>query len=149
MIKKYTFSSKKNFVKMFLETRRIPFLHPKSFRPLSKNDREMFFLKNFSSKKIYTDAKCNFFKLSEKKLAGKPNFYPVKFRKRIEILNSFLRKYFPSKCSYWHVEYTSDNLIRKKFKKSQSFFAQCAKKTKTFPDVFSRKFFFQSVPANK
>ena len=79
---------------MFLETRRIPFLHPKFFRSLSKNDREMFFLMNFSSKYTYTDVKCNFFKLSEKKLAGKPNFYPVKVRKRIENLNGFLENTF-------------------------------------------------------
>ena len=79
---------------MFLETRRIPFLHPKSFRSLSKNDRKMFFLKNFCSKKIYTDVKCNFFKLSVKKLAGKTNFYPVKVRKRIENLITFLKNIF-------------------------------------------------------
>ena len=53
-----------------------------------------FCLKNFSSKQIYTDVKCNFFKLSEKKLAGKPNFYPVKVPERIENVNNFLENIF-------------------------------------------------------
>ena len=51
-------------------------------------------IKKFSSNFIYLDVKCNFFKLSEKKLARKPKFYPVKVQKRIENLNNFLENIF-------------------------------------------------------
>ena len=39
----------------------------------------------------------------------------------------FFRKYFSSKCSYGHVEYTIDNPNEKKMTKSQKIFAKCPK----------------------
>ena len=117
---------------MFLETRRIPFLHPKSFRSLSKNDREMFFLKNFSSNKIYTDVKCNFFKLSVKKLAGKPNFYPVKVQKRIENLNSLLENIFRRSVPIDTYNTLLTTWSEKKNLKKPKFFCSMCEKDKNF-----------------
>ena len=39
-------------------------------------------------------------------------------------------KNFPPKCSYWHIEYTFDNLIQKKLIKSQKNFRSRSEKDK-------------------
>ena len=81
---------------MFLGTRRKLFLQPESFCLLSKNDVENFFFETLSSESIYRHVKCSFFKPAEKrkKLAGKPIFFPVIVRKRIEIVTNFLENAF-------------------------------------------------------
>ena len=127
LITKYTFSSQKTFVKMFLGTRRIQFLQPKIFCSSSKMDREKFLLSIISPQTILPRGETHFSRASRRTLAGRPSFFLSTSAKELKTYVKMGRKYFSSKCSYGHVEYTFDNPIGKKLTNSQKFFAQCPK----------------------
>ena len=79
---------------MFLETRRIPFLHPKSFRSLSKNDRKMFFFEKLLLKKDLYRRKMQLFQAFRKKTCREADFLSGQSPKKIENLNSLLENIF-------------------------------------------------------
>ena len=102
---------------MFLETRRIPFLHPKSFRSLSKNDREMFFFEKLLKINLYR-RKMQLFQAFRKKTCREAELLSGQsMKKNWKPTKKIFTKYFPPKCSYWHIQYTFDNLIQKKVDK--------------------------------
>ena len=97
---------------------------------LSKNNREKFFFKQFSSKYIYRYVKCRFFNPVEKSLPESRLFFLIKVRKKIENSNIFyfLRKFFSSTCSVGFVEYFFDNPIERNLTERQNFFAHVRKR---------------------
>ena len=68
----------------------------------------------------------HFSRPSRKTLAGGPSFFLSKSAKELKTYVKVGRKYFSSKCSYGHVEYTIDNPIEKNWQ-SQNIFAKCPK----------------------
>ena len=77
-----------------------------------------FLFKKLSSKNIYRDVKWSVLNPA-KKAAGRPKFFPIKFRKRIgNVIKVFLKNIFRRKSSYGHVQNTFDNPIGKKIEKN-------------------------------
>ena len=102
---------------MFLETRRIPFLHPKFFRSLSKNDRQNVFFEKLLLKINLYRRKVQLFQAFWKKTCREAELLSGQSTKKNWKRKEIFTKHFPPKCSYWHIEYTFDNLIQKKVDK--------------------------------
>ena len=103
--------------------------------------RRKHFFETLSSENIYRDVKCSFSNLPKKACLNAEfvsSHSPEKNWNRREIF----KEHFSSKCSHGHVEYTLDNSVEKKLIRSQSFFAQSAKKLKKkILRLFFKKFF--------
>ena len=111
----------KNYIKIYLGTRRKLFLQPESFCLLSKNDVENFFWKPLLKKNLHK-RKMQFSRPAEESLPESRIFSshsPKKNWNRKEIY----RKQFASKCSHGHVEDIFDNSFEKKIDKMPKFFS--------------------------
>ena len=128
---------------------------PKTFRSMSKNDKE-FFEKKFSFQMSYRTGRIQFSQPSWKKFVRKlESFRHMIHKLSLNVQNWFFKKFFWSikqftwKCSHRHVESSSDNHVQKVCKRAKEF-ALCPKMIKEKSNYFSElKFSLQSVPVNK